>query len=585
MDLATAVVRARKAEPLRRMGRRRGGRQQVISAATPMPYQTTHTPQSGQASADLSNWPPQEMLMTLSSPGTASPSGSPRAGDNKEPDNSAELALAMRFVDPTFPSDPTSLAGGWEGSGMVGGRWLCNPPLSHETFDAYKLVTWARACLLRADTNKAERAVLNPLRNALPLMHARNELTGKGTALPSDVVTGEGESAFLSVLVVLARRTPIRIERIIKSLGFGRYAVRFQDFGSDRTVDIDEFLPCSRVVAHGASSGEVLEGGALVPVFAQITSGVLWGALIEKAWAKYYRLGAAEKTVAGSYHTVNGVISDPGDALAVLTGAPVEYRSCADARKHHELAEELWKFVRSGHDEGYVVCAGTGGSRTSDADELKLCGLEPLKAYAVAASVEVRVGPEHMQRLIQLRSPSGNSTWLGEWGPQSDLWTSSIRQEMTGKCDTGAEQGCFWMGWNDFVGRLKGVYMCRCHADWERAAGSMRLQLTPPEPVRALTCPARRHRSVLSFAELWRGHPLVPLSRSFSELCCDNQRSVGASVLYIRPAKEQVLGNRLPTKCPISIDHRRTRAITTSFVIRSCISTPVTGTTTSVAWH
>jgi hypothetical protein len=482
VDVGTAVVRARVAEPLDRVGRRRGARQQVITARTPWPYQTTHIPQINQAGADLSSWPPEETTAEGQILFPAGGADSPRASSlgAAAVGTRGDDVAGARFTDPDFPAGPTSLAGGWEegDGGPDGGRWLCNPPLAHDVAERYKSITWARASLLRADTDKAERAVLNQLSRSLPLLHPRNALTGKGTALPSDVVAGEGESSFLSVLVVLARRTPVRIERLIKSLGFGRYAVRFQDFGRDCTIDVDEFLPCVRKVAKGASSGELLEGGALAPVFGQITSGVLWAALMEKAWAKYYRIGDSSAAAAGTYHTVNGMLSDPGDALGVLTGAPVDYRTCSTARKS-ETAEQMWQYVRDGITAGYVVCAGTGGSRERHAEELKILGLEPLRAYAVASAVEVKVGAEKSQRLIQLRSPSGNTAWKGAWGPESELWTSDVRKDMTGKCDTGAEQGCFWMAWDEFIVHFHGVYVCRCRADWERAADTTRILLEP----------------------------------------------------------------------------------------------------------
>lgn len=466
VDLTTAVVRSRVAEPLLRMRRRRGARQQVISQQPVWPYMTTHIPQSGQIGSDLRNWPPEERTPEGQMDGSPRRAASPLDGTTRYNGPPAEEMADTRFTDPHFPPDPTSLAGGWEEGGRDGGHWLCNPPLAHESQHLYKTITWARSSLLRADTSKSEKAVLNKLSRSLPLFHPRNDMTGKGTVLPSDVVASQTESAFLSVLLALARRTPVYIERLIKSLGLGRYAVRFQDFGRDCTIDVDEFLPCARKRTAGASSGEILEGGALVPVFAQITSGVLWSALIEKAWAKYCRIGIT----AGTYHTVNGAISDPGDALTVLTGAPVEYSQCAPARKSAAVAEQLWHNIRTSLDAGYIVCAGTGGSRQSHAEELTLMGLEPLRAYAVAAAVQVQVGADKTQRLIQLRSPSLSTAWQGDWGPESELWTSAIRAEMTGKCDTGAEQGCFWMAWHDFIIQFHGSYVCRCRSDWERSA-------------------------------------------------------------------------------------------------------------------
>lgn len=474
VDLTTAVVRSRVAKPLHRARRRRGARQQLISTQVAWPYQTTHIPQTDQIGADLRNWPPQDTLEDQMG-GTRSPRRAASPVSDTGRATLAEDTVETRFTDPAFPVGPAIIAGGWE-EGDDGGRWLCNPPLVQDTHLRYKSITWTRSSLLRADPSKSERAVLNKLSRSLPLFHERNPVTGKGAAVPSDVVEGETQSSFLSVLVVLTRWNPFRIEKLIKDLGFGRYAVRFQDFGRDCTIDVDEYLPCVRQKTEGASRGELLEGGALTPVFAQITSGVLWSALIEKAWAKYYR----QERVMGSYHTAYGTISDPGDALTVMTGAPVEYRTCASARKTLSVAEQLWQKIDYSLGAGYIICAGTGGSRQSHADDLIVMGLEPLRAYAIAAVVEVKIDTGKSQRLIQLRSPSGKTAWQGDWGPESDLWTSSIRAKVTSTCSTGAEQGCFWMAWDEFMARFHGVYICYCRPEWQRSSDRNCVPLEAP---------------------------------------------------------------------------------------------------------
>ena len=466
IDILTAPVRARTASALEHQPQRRGGWLQPATPRDKLPYAAAQLPAAAQASADLSRWPPKGYVPPLESRDGAQGLGS----------------LGLRFTDEQFPASEMSLADGWT-PGLAGapGKWLCSPPLDNEEAERYSDMVWSRAALLRADT-KPDVGV-NPLRRALPLFHPRNRVTGGGTVFPTDVVAKEGgvdgaQSPFLSVLVALARRAPILVERLIRDLGHGRYAARFQDFGEERTVVVDEFLPCLKRTDFG-TAGEIIQGGVLVPAFAQISGGVLWPALLQKAFAKYSHLGLRGRDSHGSYHAVSG-LADPGDALALLLGAPLSYTTCNE--RNAAASDELWTAIGHAHKQDYVVCAGCDGSRTSKADQLRLKGLEPLKAYGVCATAKVTLADgQKEQMLVQLRSPSGGTAWQEAWGPNdNDNWTPEIRAKVSELCDTNAEECCFWMGWDDFIREFHGVYVCHCRADWERAAAQTTLRLHPP---------------------------------------------------------------------------------------------------------
>jgi len=52
-------------------------------------------------------------------------------------------------------------------------------------------------------------------------------------------------------------------------------------------------------------------------------------------------------------------------------------------------------------------------------------------------------------RLLQIRNPWGHGEWLGDWSDKSDVWNKypGIKKKLF----SDADDGCFWMSWDDFV--------------------------------------------------------------------------------------------------------------------------------------
>lgn len=64
-------------------------------------------------------------------------------------------------------------------------------------------------------------------------------------------------------------------------------------------------------------------------------------------------------------------------------------------------------------------------------------------AYTVIAVKDVKVA-----KLVQIRNPWGKTEWNGDWGDKSNLWTPTLKEE----CNfVDANDGTFWMSWDDFV--------------------------------------------------------------------------------------------------------------------------------------
>ena len=97
----------------------------------------------------------------------------------------------------------------------------------------------------------------------------------------------------------------------------GVYAVKLYIVGVDREVVVDDQFPYDPYKEQWA--------------FARSKQNELWVLILEKAWAKVH----------GSYHrTENGT---PGEALPVLTGAPVTNKIHQDFRTWEDKL--LWKQI------------------------------------------------------------------------------------------------------------------------------------------------------------------------------------------------------------------------------------------------
>ena len=62
-------------------------------------------------------------------------------------------------------------------------------------------------------------------------------------------------------------------------------------------------------------------------------------------------------------------------------------------------------------------------------------------------------------RLLKLRNPPGDhGEWKGDWGDDSPLWTKRLKA-MLGW--TSADDGTFWMSFDDFCLAFRSLYVCR----------------------------------------------------------------------------------------------------------------------------
>jgi len=175
------------------------------------------------------------------------------------------------------------------------------------------------------------------------------------------------------------------------------------------TQYVDDYLPTDNGV---------------VPMFANIgKDGSIWGAIVEKAYAKRY----------GNYQHMEGGWMATG--VANLNGSPFK------TYLHYELSNdnEIWAILSTHDQDKDIMTAGT----TNDNKETNLPGGH---AYTIIGITTVQKNGEEV-RLIKVRNPWGSEEYTGPWSDSSSEWTPELRAEVASKMG-GADKkddGIFYM--------------------------------------------------------------------------------------------------------------------------------------------
>lgn len=253
-----------------------------------------------------------------------------------------------------------------------------------------------------------------------------------GEIEPNDIKQGKlGDCWFMCALSSLAERPELvrRLFLIDEANAEGIYRVKFCKDGEWVTVTIDDYLPCFPF------------GG---PIFSRSQGNELWVLLLEKAYAKIH----------GSYMLLRGGWAAEG--MSDLTGCPTEnLEFSSDEVKRQISLNELWPYLKNCDDNGALMSASTAGedrwSETGGPD--KQGGLVPGHAYTLIAVKEA-----HGHRLVNIRNPWGTFEWNGNWGDTSPLWNPRMREAL--KPTLTANDGTFWMSFEDFLKNFSGVNIC-----------------------------------------------------------------------------------------------------------------------------
>ena len=158
-------------------------------------------------------------------------------------------------------------------------------------------------------------------------------------------------------------------------------------------VLIDDYIPCIRKN----------------PCFSSANGNELWVTILEKAWAKAH--GCYSRIIAGQCH----------QTFRDMTGAPAwEFMSSPDDGDE----DDVWEKIKEGDKNNFIMSAGVSGEDPAEAGGLEKLGLVGGHAYGLLAVAEVKDRKGKLTKIVQLRNPWGSFEWKGDWGDDSDIWTS-----------------------------------------------------------------------------------------------------------------------------------------------------------------
>nr|XP_023698610.1 calpain-5-like [Paramormyrops kingsleyae] len=223
----------------------------------------------------------------------------------------------------------------------------------------------------------------------------------------------------------------------------GIFHFQFWIFGAWLDVVVDDRLPTINgelIYCHSKTRNE------------------FWSALLEKAYAK----------LSLCYESLDG--GNAADAVVDFTGAVAESidlekgKYATETPGRVKLFEDLLKVFERG---GIISC-----SIKASPDEMEMhlpSGLVKGHAYSVTAVrkarlrqglLEAGLKPEKLP-MIRLRNPWGKTEWNGPWSDSSEEWRKVGEADREALGITVADDGEFWMQFDDWCTHFSDVDMCR----------------------------------------------------------------------------------------------------------------------------
>jgi hypothetical protein len=273
---------------------------------------------------------------------------------------------------------------------------------------------------------------------------------------------------FATALILAVQNNPLFCDSLIDITheAQGIYGVSLHVDGKWSMVWIDSFFPCLPV-----QSGAISERAR--PVFPSITDPKeIWTLVVEKAIAKLHR------SYEGMLHAPLSLL------LEQVTGGDANYLDLCPLRSSANSPGTVWKQI-----EKSVMARGGGGlfgggsnvtfvaatSRPAPKDpngnppEVAMNGIGHGFTYAVVAAVDASG-----QRLLRLRAPPGAGEWTGDWSAGSGCWDgekgAAVRAAADAVGSTWANDGDFWISFQDFVQRFEGLVTLRTKVSADEAA-------------------------------------------------------------------------------------------------------------------
>ncbi|XP_068684046.1 calpain-9-like isoform X1 [Montipora foliosa] len=233
----------------------------------------------------------------------------------------------------------------------------------------------------------------------------------------------------------------------------GAFKFNIWQYGQWVEVIIDDRLPTYRnklVFMHSKTKNE------------------FWSALLEKAYAK----------LVGSYEALKG--GQTIEAMEDFTGGLGEdfdmkkiREGMRDPQKREEFEKqknELFKIIQKGlRRDDLMGCSITAAPNQIEAKGEM--GLVKGHAYSVTGASKVHVYGKEVE-LVRIRNPWGNEReWEGAWGDKSREWRQLSQQEKEDLNLSFADDGEFWMSFEDFFKYFDKLEICHLGPDSARTGG------------------------------------------------------------------------------------------------------------------
>ncbi|XP_055028979.2 calpain-3 isoform X2 [Misgurnus anguillicaudatus] len=174
-----------------------------------------------------------------------------------------------------------------------------------------------------------------------------------------------------------------------------------------------------------------------------------WSALLEKAYAKLH----------GSYEALKG--GNTAEGMEDFTGGVTEFFEMKEAPK------ELYKIMKKALERGSLMGCSIDSLVPARFETRTATGLVKGHAYSVTAVEECKQSQhkESKVRLVRLRNPWGQIEWNGPWSDNSKEWETISKSEREKLQQQNAEDGEFWMSFEDFKKNYTKIEICNLTPD------------------------------------------------------------------------------------------------------------------------
>uniref|UniRef100_A0AAQ5YBL0 Calpain 9 n=1 Tax=Amphiprion ocellaris TaxID=80972 RepID=A0AAQ5YBL0_AMPOC len=258
-----------------------------------------------------------------------------------------------------------------------------------------------------------------------------------GNADRTDICQGQlGDCWLLAAIASLTLKKDAMARVIPHDQDFDhRYAgiFHFQFWQHNKWLDVvvDDRLPSVRnqlILLHSASNNE------------------FWSALLEKAYAKMH----------GSYEALKG--GTTMEAMEDFTGGVGEMYETKKAPRN------LFSIMKKALDRGSMMGCSIDITSSAESEAKTASGLVKGHAYSITGLEEVNFRGQKVQ-LIRIRNPWGQVEWNGPWSDKSREWNYVDSAEKNRILQNSAEDGEFWMEFEDFKRNYDKVEICNMTPD------------------------------------------------------------------------------------------------------------------------